>query len=63
MKPDINVYKIRDLQTAKEKVVHRNLLLSVMFLPLDRGMDEKLRTMKLSVKVYLMKKRTVIDGQ
>lgn len=37
VKPGINVYKIRDPQTAREKVVHRNLLLDVSFLPLEKG--------------------------
>lgn len=35
VKPDINVYRIKDLQTAKENVVHRNLILSVSFFPPD----------------------------
>ncbi len=34
VKPGINVYCIRDPVTSREKVVHRNLLLPVSFLPL-----------------------------
>lgn len=33
MKPEINVYCIRDPVTLRQKVVHRNLLLPVSFLP------------------------------
>ncbi|KAL3999269.1 calcium/calmodulin-dependent serine protein kinase [Sarotherodon galilaeus] len=33
VKPDINVYHIRDPVSLREKVVHRNLLLPVSFLP------------------------------
>lgn len=33
VKPGINVYCIRDPVTSREKVVHRNLLLPVSFLP------------------------------
>lgn len=35
MNPDINVYRIKDVHTDRVKVVHRNLLLPVNFLPLD----------------------------
>lgn len=37
MKPEINVYRIKDVQSGKEKVVHRNLLLPVNFLSWDDG--------------------------
>lgn len=37
VKPVINVYRIKDVQTGREKVVHRNLLLPVNFLSLDDG--------------------------
>ncbi|KAJ8375571.1 hypothetical protein SKAU_G00061510 [Synaphobranchus kaupii] len=36
----INVYRIKDVQTAKEKVVHRNLLLPVSFLSLSKDVDQ-----------------------
>lgn len=36
--PDIHVYKIKDA-TGRRKVVHRNLLLEVNFLPIP-GIDE-----------------------
>ncbi|KAL4008609.1 hypothetical protein ACER0C_002461 [Sarotherodon galilaeus] len=35
VKPDINVYHIRDPVSLREKVVHRNLLLPVSFLPAE----------------------------
>lgn len=37
VKPEINVYSIRDSETKKVKVVHRNLLLPVSFLPAGAG--------------------------
>lgn len=39
VKPDINVYRVKDTLTGRERVVHRNLLLSVSFLPCERGED------------------------
>lgn len=39
--PDINVYKIKDIHSDKVKVVHRNLLLPVDFLPLDDVQDHQ----------------------
>lgn len=36
VKPDINVYRVKDTLTGRERVVHRNLLLSVSFLPCER---------------------------
>lgn len=35
VRPDINVYRIKDTQTGREKIMHRNLLLPVNFLSLD----------------------------
>ncbi len=35
VRPEINVYRIKDAQTGREKVVHRNLLLPVNFLSWD----------------------------
>ncbi|XP_075935390.1 uncharacterized protein LOC142935134 [Anarhichas minor] len=35
VRPGINVYSIRDPATSREKVVHRNLLLPVSFLPME----------------------------
>ncbi|XP_048019552.1 uncharacterized protein LOC125250815 [Megalobrama amblycephala] len=40
VRPEINVYRIKDVQTGKERVVHRNLLLPVNFLSWD-GDDEE----------------------
>ena len=37
-KPSLHVYKIRD-RVGHERVVHRNLLLQVSFLPLDESLD------------------------
>uniref|UniRef100_A0A8C5BFE2 ribonuclease H n=1 Tax=Gadus morhua TaxID=8049 RepID=A0A8C5BFE2_GADMO len=37
-KPSLHVYKIRD-RDGHERVVHRNLLLQVSFLPLDESLD------------------------
>ncbi len=34
---DTHIFKIRDASTGQEKVVHRNLLLPVNFLPLDKA--------------------------
>lgn len=39
VKPELNVYRVKDCLTGREKVVHRNLLLSVSFLPCDRDVD------------------------
>lgn len=47
VKPGINVYCIRDPVTSREKVVHRNLLLSVSFLPV--GDDDTLESSCSSV--------------
>ncbi len=44
MRPEINVYRIKDVQTGKEKVVHRNLLLPVNFLSWDDGEEESVRS-------------------
>ena len=41
--PDINVYKIKDVASDKLKVVHRNLLLPVNFLPIGDGEDTHTR--------------------
>lgn len=40
VRPEINVYRIKDSQTGREKVVHRNLLLPVSFLSWDVGEEE-----------------------
>ncbi|KAK7877227.1 hypothetical protein WMY93_032080 [Mugilogobius chulae] len=37
VKPEINVYSIKDPDTQRVKVVHRNLLLPLSFLPVDDG--------------------------
>ncbi|KAK0133435.1 Retrovirus-related Pol polyprotein from transposon 412 [Merluccius polli] len=37
-KPSLHIYKIRD-RVGHERVVHRNLLLQVSFLPLDESLD------------------------
>ncbi|XP_047670019.1 uncharacterized protein LOC125141245 [Tachysurus fulvidraco] len=37
--PDINVYRIREINSDKVRVVHRNLLLSVDFLPVDEHQE------------------------
>lgn len=37
-KPDLHIYRIRDL-AGNERTVHRNLLLQVNFLPLDVSLD------------------------
>lgn len=47
VRPGINVYSIRDPVTSKEKVVHRNLLLPVSFLPM--GGDDVLESSCSSV--------------
>ncbi len=39
-RPEINVYRIKDAQTGREKVVHRNLLLPVNFLTWDDDEEE-----------------------
>ncbi len=44
MIPEINVYRIKDVQTGKEKVVHRNLLLPGNFLSWDDGEEESVRS-------------------
>ncbi len=44
VRPEINVYRIKDVQTGKEKVVHRNLLLPVNFLSWDDGEEESVRS-------------------
>ncbi|XP_043953759.1 uncharacterized protein LOC122820426 [Gambusia affinis] len=41
VKPDINVYKVKDVLTGRERVVHRNLLLSVSFLPCESAGDHE----------------------
>ena len=41
--PDINLYRIKDLDTAREKIVHRNLLLAINFLPIDGEPDQNER--------------------
>lgn len=40
VRPEINVYRIKDSQTGREKVVHRNLLLPVSFLSWDVDEEE-----------------------
>ncbi len=40
MRPEINVYRIKDAQTGREKVVHRNQLLPVNFLTWDDDEEE-----------------------
>lgn len=40
VRPAINVYRVKNSMTGKEKVVHRNLMLSVNFFPLDGEMYE-----------------------
>lgn len=42
VKPDVNVYYIKDPITAKTKVVHRNLLLPVNFLTAAKDSDHSL---------------------
>ena len=39
VRPDINVCRVKDCLTGRERVVHQNLLLSVRFLPCERGVD------------------------
>lgn len=39
--PDIHVYKIKDINSDKLKVVHRNLLLPVNFLPINDGQETR----------------------
>ncbi|RXN16245.1 gypsy retrotransposon integrase 1 [Labeo rohita] len=38
--PDINVYRIREINSDKVRVVHRNLLLPVNFLPVDDPQEQ-----------------------
>lgn len=38
VKPELNVYRVKDTLTGRERVVHRNLLLSVSFLPGERDL-------------------------
>ena len=37
--PDIHFYKIKDINSGKLRVVHRNVLLRVNFLPIDNGQE------------------------
>ena len=39
VKPDINVYRVKDCLTGRERVVHRNLLLNISFLPCEEEVD------------------------
>ena len=39
VRPELNVCRVKDCLTGRERVVHRNLLLSVSFLPCERGVD------------------------
>lgn len=44
VRPEINVYRIKDLQTSREKVVHINLLLSINFLSRDDGKEKDVQS-------------------
>ncbi|KAK0130982.1 Retrovirus-related Pol polyprotein from transposon 412 [Merluccius polli] len=39
VRPELNVCRVKDCLTGRERVIHRNLLLSVSFLPCKRGVD------------------------
>jgi hypothetical protein len=39
VRPELNVCRVKDCLTGRERVVHRNLLLCVSFLPCERGVD------------------------
>lgn len=41
LNPEINVYKIKEVNSDRVKTVHRNLLLPIDFLPLDNDQDLK----------------------
>ncbi|XDV11309.1 hypothetical protein PO909_000279 [Leuciscus waleckii] len=41
--PDINVYRIKSINSDKVRVVHRNLLLPVNFLPIDEPQEQDQR--------------------
>lgn len=41
VKPELNVYRVKETVTGRERVVHRNLLLSVSFFPRGRDLDSE----------------------
>ncbi|KAK0137580.1 Retrovirus-related Pol polyprotein from transposon 412 [Merluccius polli] len=41
VRPELNVCRVKDCLTGRERVIHRNLLLSVSFLPCKRGVNSE----------------------
>lgn len=63
MYPDINVYRIREINSDKVRVVHRNILLSVNFLPVDEHQESNRNVDDVNVDIDLQENKVDRDDR
>lgn len=61
--PDINVYRIREINSDKVRLVHRNLLLSVNFLPVDEHQESDQKDDDVNDEIDLQENKVDLDDR
>lgn len=61
--PNINVYRIREISSDKVRVVHRNLLLPVNFLPVDEPQEQDEQEDDRNDEIVACGEESDIDGR